>query len=386
MLLLAVAGWGGLRALRGPTVATVAARRGPLVQRVVLTGRVMSAGSVQLGTVTLGTVQDVLVDSGSHVQGGQLLLRLADAEQRAAVAQEMAGLALAKAQLGQVRQVSDRVAVASLQDAQVAVAQAERELQRSESLASSGAISPQAVEAVRDTLTSARTRQAAAQARATGARGSEAQLAGARIAEAQVALELAKARLALTTLLAPAAGVIVERHTEPGDIVQPGKVLLVLARDGGLRLEAQTDEKNLTFLKTGLSAEAVADGVPGQPFPVHLSWISPAVDLDRGNIAVRFAVSAATSWLKPDMTVSINVEIARKQGAPLLPLAAVRDATTERPWVLVVRDGGTLRAAVTVGSRGTDEIEILGGVDGQTDVVVQTGIAEGSKARPNRRE
>jgi len=373
---------GGQRVFRGPNVSCVKAHRGALVQRVVLTGRVITPGKTQIGAATIGTVEDVLVDAGSHVALGEPLVRLNDAEQQAALAQARASVALSSAQLGQVRQVTDRMASASLEEARVNLEQAKRELTRSEQLAQTGAIAPQSVDAARDGVSAASSRLESAQARSAGVRGVDSQFASARIAEARAALSLAEARLALTVLSATANGTILERQVEPGDIIQPGKILLVLARDGEVRLEAQSDEKNLGWFQPGLVAQVVADGLPEQPFSATLSWISPAVDVDRGTVTVRFNVHHPMPALKPDMTVSINLDIARRPKALLLPLSVVRDNATDRPWVLAVKNARTQRINVILGPRATDEVELLSGVDEQTVLVNQTGIAEGTRVRP----
>lgn len=379
--LLGLAFVGGRRLLAGPTVSCVQPHRSALVQRVVLTGRVITPGKTQIGATTIGTVSAVLVNAGSHVNLGQPLVRLNDAEQQAAVAQARANVALSSAQLGQVRQVTDRMATASLDEARVNLEQARRELASSEQLAQSGAIAPQAVDAARDSVTAASSRLASAEARSTGVKGADSQLAGARIAESRAALGLAEARLAQTILSAPADGTVLERQVEPGDIIQPGKVLLVLARDGEVRLEAQSDEKNLGWFLPGLVAQVVADGLPEQPFSATLSWVSPAVDVDRGTVTVRFTVGNPMPALRPDMTVSINLDVTRRPQALLLPLSAVRDNTTDHPWVLAVKNERTQRINVTLGPRATDQVEVLSGVDEQTVLVNQTGIAESTRVR-----
>jgi HlyD family secretion protein len=351
------------------------------VQRVVLTGRVITPGKTQIGATTIGTVSAVLVDAGSRVALGQPLVRLNDSEQQAAVAQARASVALSSAQMGQVKQVTDRMAIASLDEARVNLEQARRELARLEQLAQTGAIAPQSVDSARDNVTSASSRLASAEARSTGVRGADSQLAFARIAESRATLALAEARLAQTVLSAPANGTILERQVEPGDIIQPGKVLLVLARDGEVRLEAQSDEKNLGWFQPGLVAQVVADGLPDQPFAATLSWVSPAVDVDRGTVTVRFTIGNPLPALKPDMTVSINLDITRRPQALLLPLSAVRDNATDHPWVLAVKHERTQRIAVTLGPRAKDQVEVLSGVDERTVLVNQTGIAEDTHVR-----
>ncbi len=353
------------------------------MEKVVLTGRVITPGTSQVGAATLGTVTAVLVDAGSRVTEGQLLLSLDDAEQRAAVAQARAGVTLASAQMGQVRQVSDRVAAANLAEAQGALEQATRERKRTEGLVQAGAISPREVDTARDAELSAASRVAAAEARASGTKGAEAQLAGARVAEARAALALAEARLAQTSLVAPVSGTVLERRVEPGDTVQPGRTLFTIARDGSLRLEAQSDEKNLRWFRPGLAAKAVADGLPDSPFDATLDWISPAVDVERGTVTVRFTLGNPVPSLRPDMTVSINLELSRREGALLVPLEAVRDGTSDHPWVLAVQGERAVRRPVSLGSRDNDEVEVRSGIDARTVLVTTSGIGVGKRVRVN---
>ena len=378
---LSLAGLASWHVGRGRTVACVQPYRGPLVERVVLTGRVITPGTSQLGVVGLGTVSVVEVEEGAKVTAGQPLLRLQDAEQQAALAKARAGMALASAQMGQVRQVTDRVADANLQQARIVLDQARREVARVERLAQSGAISPQEVDRARDAVVTASTQVASAEARATGAKGADAQLAGARIAEARASLKLAEARVAQTILTAPADGTVLKRHVEPGDIVQPGKVLIVLARDGEVRLEAQSDEKNLRWLRPGLMARAVADGHPDRPFEATLDWISPAVDVERGTVTVRFALPHPVAELRPDMTVSINLDVSRRDRALLVSLSAVHDSTSDHPWVLAVRAGRTHRVPVTLGPRGNDVVEVISGLRESAELVAESGLAVGARVR-----
>lgn len=373
--------FGARRAMLGPTVESVRPHRGPLSQRLVLTGRVISAGTAQLGVVTLGTVARVHVDAGTHVTEGQPLLNLSDSEARAAAAQARAGLLLASAQLGQVRKISGQVADAAVNESRVALEQARRELTRTEQLANSGSVAAQAVDTARDTVAAAESRLASAEARAAGARGPESQVAGARIAEARAALEVAEVRLAQTQLLAPAAGTIIERRVEPGDIVQPGKVLLVLARDGEIRLEAQADEKNLAWLKPGLSARVIADGLPERPFVARLDWVSPAVDAERGTVTIKFCLDWPILELKPDMTVSIDLELSRRDNALLVPLEALREEASDHPWVVVLERDRARRVSVVVGARGRKEVELVSGVDEHSSIITTPAIAEGSRVR-----
>lgn len=385
MLILGILGAGAVlgirRAALGVSVDCASPRRGPLVERIVLTGRVISPGTAKLGVAALGIVASVDVDEGSRVSAGQPLLHLKDDEQQAAVAQARAAVASARAQLKKVRRISGRIQDAQVEEAEVALDQAKRELARAEQLAASGAGEQSAVDGAMTAVATASTRLNSARARADGARGPESRLALARVDEAQASLAAAEARLNETVLRAPSDGVVLDREVEPGDIVQPGQILFVAARDGALRLEANADEKNLSLLSLGQRAEVVADGYPDTLFPVRLGWISPAVDGERGTVTLRFDLETPVSKLKPDMTVSINLEVSKPREATLIPISAVRDEASDHPWVLVIKDGRARRTPVLLGARDGKEVEVLSGIDADAVLVNEIGIADGAKVR-----
>ncbi len=94
-------------------------------------------------------------------------------------------------------------------------------------------------------------------------------------------------------------------------MVQPGRTLLVVARDGPTQLSVLPDEKNLAFLRLGQPATASVDAFPDRVFPARVAYIAPAVDLSRGTVEVKLDVPDPPPFLRPDMTVSVNVEVGR---------------------------------------------------------------------------
>ena len=103
------------------------------------------------------------------------------------------------------------------------------------------------------------------------------------------------------------------RAVEPGDIVSPGKRLLVVNSSGETRLTAQIDEKNLPYLKIGQAARASSEAFPERSFAARLYYISPGVDITRGSVEARFRVPEPPDYLRADMTVSIDIGVARKE-------------------------------------------------------------------------
>ena len=155
-------------------------------------------------------------------------------------------------------------------------------------------------------------------------------------------------------------------------MAQPGRSLLTLAAQGSLRIDAGVDEKHLRLLVPGMAARAVADAYPNQPFDARLSTIAPVVDPQRGTVEVRLALDTPPPFLKPDMTVSVELIGGAHKDALVLPSVAVRDADREAPWVLLVQDGRAVKLPVRLGLRGVGSVEVLEGLKAGDEVIPQT--------------
>ena len=382
-LLLALAA----RAASARTVPAYVAERRALVQRVVASGRVMPSARVTLGSLSLARVVEVAVREGDAVRAGRLLLRLDDAEARAALAQARARVQEAAARLDLVRGVTTRTAAESVRRAEIRVAQAERDLERVKQLLDGGSASAAQLEDAEKALVLARSEAetATAQAASLADAGADQRLAAAALRQAQAAAAVAQAKLDEKELRAPADARVLVRGAEPGDVVQPGAALVVLAEAGRTRLTVQPDEKNLAVLREGQEAEAVADAFPAAPFRAAVSYIAPAVDPARGTVEVRLDVPSPPAFLRPDMTVSVNVTVGRRDDALVVPAEAVRDAATD-PWVIRVEGGRAVRRAVKLGLRGEGMLEVVEGLSpGDAVVPPAAGTIEaGTRVRVRR--
>src|SRR5690606_27920605 len=128
------------------------------------------------------------------------------------------------------------------------------------------------------------------------------------------------------------------------------------------RIVATVDEKNLRWLAAGQKASALADAFSGRPFDAALTWVAPSVDLQRGTVEVWLEVAEPPDFLKPDMTVSVEMGVARRDGASTLPAWAIRDAEGGAylgSHVLVMSEGRAVRQPVKLGLRGVGIVEIV---------------------------
>lgn len=385
-MLLALAGGVWLLAgQRGALVQVVPVTRTGIVQSVVATGRLNAPARMDIGAEVTATVLEVRVREGDKVKAGALLIRLSDAEARAALVQAQAALAEARGRATQQTSVAAPVSVQAVVQAQAAFTAAERDHQRARELVAQGFFPQQKLDDARRMLDTARSalQSARVQAQSNQPSGIERTLAVSRVDQSAAAVQIAQARLARLAITSPVDALVLTRSVEPGSMAQPGRVLLTLAAQGGTRIDANIDEKNLRLLTPGMAAKAVADAYPGQPFDAQLNYIAPAVDPQRGTVEVRLAVTNPPAFLRPDMTVSVELVGGVKQDALVLPSGAVRDADREAPWALALQDGRAVRVPVKLGLRGVGAVEILSGLKEGDPVIPQTEKAlPGDRVRP----
>ena len=270
------------------------------------------------------------------------------------------------------------------------VALAEKELKRSQDLLAKGFISQSRVDEAERQSQVARSQWAAAgtQVSAQESQGVEAQQARMQLQEADAALTLAQARLAQTEIRAPAAGVVLERLIEPGDIAQPARRMMTLALDGPARLIVQVDEKNLPLLAPGRAAVAAAEAFANERFESVIAYIAPGVDAARGTVEVRLDIPKPPPFLKADMTVSIDLTGPVLKQALIVPADAVRQLQTDAPYVMVLR-GDTAadtaaRVPVRVGVQTQGRVQILEGLAPGDRVIVTRDIEPGARVRERR--
>ncbi|MBL0140519.1 MAG: efflux RND transporter periplasmic adaptor subunit [Betaproteobacteria bacterium] len=191
------------------------------------------------------------------------------------------------------------------------------------------------------------------------------------------------ARLGYSVIRAPSDGTLIARSVERGDVVQPGKDLMVLSPAGETQLVLQIDERNLSKLRLGQSALASADAFAKQKFPAELVYINPGIDAQRGTLEVKLRVPSPPDYLRQDMTVSVDIEIARHADAIVVPTQALHNGLQPAPWVLKVVEGKARRQPVRTGLRGDRFTQVLEGLRAG-DVVLEGSAAlrDGQHVRP----
>lgn len=381
-------GAGAFWALRVPAAAAVVVQAAPLVRSLQFSARVATASRVDVGATVTGRVAQVVVQEGAAVKAGDVLLQLEDAEGRAALAQAIAGEQQSAARLAGLRSSGRKGAQAGVAQADSVLLAAQAELRRTQDLVARGFLSAARLDEAQRAVSVAQAQQSAAnaQASANNDRGTDVTQAQAQLAVAQATTQAARARLAQTVITAPAAGRVLARAVEPGQIVQPGRTLFTLALTGALQLLAPVDERYLQQLQPGQAAQVRADAFPEQRFATQVLSIAPLVDALRGSVEVKFSMPQAPAFLREDMTLSVEVETARRASALVVPLAALRSPTTadsgnEGATLWLAKDGRVQARKVQLGLRTLQAAEVLQGLAAGDTVLVGAAPPPGARVK-----
>lgn len=310
------------------------------VVTVVAPGRVTVEGAIDV-TGTLAARREMPV--GIAGEGGQVVSVLVDAGQWV--------------RQGQVMAVIDRsvqVQQQSSMAAQVRVAQAnadlaEANLQRALKLVDRGFISKAEVDRLR-----AQRDSAVAQVGVAGAN------LGAMRAQAR--------RL---NVIAPAAGLVLERRVEPGQIVSAGSGMLFrMAKGGEMELRALVGEADLAALAPGVSAEVTPVGF-SKVFVGQVWQVAPVIDPQTRQGTARIALAYAPE-LRPGGFASVKIK-AGTLVAPVLPESAVLSDAQGAYVYVVGKDNKAQRRPVKQGQITAQGIVIVEGLDGSERVVLRAG-------------
>jgi HlyD family secretion protein len=375
-----LAGW----FTRAPSVPAVPLSTAPLVRTLQFSARVATLSRVDIGSTLTGRVLRVDATEGAWVKQGDALARLETDELQAALSQAQASETQAVARLAGLRGSGRSAALANVAQADSVLLAADAELRRTQDLIGRGFVSQARLDEAQRAAAVALAQQAGARAlsAANAEKGTDIVQAQAQLAVAAAASAAARARLDQALITAPADARVLAR------LVQPGRALFSLALAGPLQIVAQVDERFLGQLLPGQTAAVVADAFPQQRFAAQVLSIAPLVDAQRGAIEVKFSVAEPPAFLREDMTLSVEVETARRAQALVLPIAALRGETSAAgsAEVWLSRDGRVEARQVRLGLRTLEAAEVLDGVVAGDFVLLGPAPSPGARVRADTDE
>jgi HlyD family secretion protein len=375
----------GAPLILGPVVIPSLVIRADLVQTLVASGHVETPFRVTVSSQVSGVVAKVPVASGDKVKVGDTLILLDDSTSRAAVLQSQGTVAQADARIRQLKELTLPTAVQTLAKAKVDEVNAQEIYDRTAKLASSGVVTRVARDEAKKNLDIARAQLRSAELAVLGSSegGSDYVLLTTQLSQSQAALAEAQSRLGTYVVKAARDGTVISRTVEVGNVVQPGVELMQLSPSGDARIVVQVDEKNLGLMKLGQSALVSADAYPKETFPATVDFINPSVDLQRASVEVKLAVTDPPKYLREDMTVSVDVEVARKPKALIIAAADLHELKDGTAWVFKIDGGIAKKQFVKVGLVNSGRAEVLEGlIEGDQVIAIKaTTVADGKPVR-----
>ena len=335
----AAGGAGGAGAQNVPNVTVMIPGRVSVQAAITANGTIAARREIPVGIAGEGgQVVRVLVEPGQWVGAGQTLAII----DRSVQSQQAASLA------------------ASIKVAQADADLAQAELERAQALVGRGFISKADMDRKRATRDAA----------------------NARVRVSQAQYQEAVARNGRLNIVAPAAGLVLTRQVEPGQVVGAGSgVLFRMAKGGEMEMLAQLAEADLQRIRVGTQATITPVGTSLQ-IAGQVWQVAPIVNMDTRQGTVRIAVPYSAA-LRPGGFADARLVSGTEQ-APLLPESAVQSGP-EGNSVLVV-DGKNViqRVPVKVGTVTDGGVSIASGLTGNEKVVVLAGafLNPGDKVKP----
>jgi HlyD family secretion protein len=389
-LVPAIAGGGalawffGVPLVFGPVIVASPVVRADLVQTLVASGHVETPFRVSISSQITGVVSVVAVAEGQQVKTGDVLIRLNDDEARATVVQAEGQVAQAEARVRQVRDLTLPSAERGLDEARATLVNVQQIYTRASKLLADGVSTRAAFDEATKNLDIARAQVRNAELTVFSNRpgGSDFTVAETQASQAKATLNAARSRLSYTVINAARDGVLIWREVEVGNVVQPGKELMRLSPDGDMQVAIQLDEKNLGLIALKQPALVSADAFSDETFEASVTFINPAVDLQRASVEVKLSVPAPPAYLRQDMTVSVDIEVAKRPRAIVMPVADIHEIASGKPWILIVENGRAVRRQVTVGLVSAGKAEILSGLqEGAVIVPTESKLVDGQRVR-----
>lgn len=351
VVLLAVAAWamfgrkkadpaaGAAKTAQLPSVTVVVPGRKTVDRTLSATGTLAARREMPVGVAGEGgMITRVLVEPGQWVNSGQVLATV-DRSVQTQTAQSLA--------------------------AQVAVARsdqtlAQAELDRAKQLVDRGFISKA------DLQRRTATRDAAA----------------ARVQVAAASLREANARNGRLDIRAPAAGLVLTRQAEPGQIVSSGSgVLFRMAQGGQIEMRAQLAESDLASLRPGARAEVTPVG-SDRTFTGEVWQVSPVIDPQTRQGIARIALRYDPA-LRPGGFAAATI-VGGAAVAPLLPDSALQSDEKGSFVYIIGQDDKVERRNIKIGQVSDAGVTVISGLDGTERVVRSAGgfLAPGQKVKP----
>lgn len=203
-----------------------------------------------------------------------------------------------------------------------------------------------------------------------------------RVASLDLRIAELRAQLGATKVIAPFDGTVYRTSYKRGEISQVGTPVLWLADLSRLRVRANVDQVDLGRVAIGQRIRITANAWPHREWSAVVTEIVPHVVVkENRSVSESLAmVQPPSNGLVPGMTVDVDILITDVPDVLQVPATSVhRDGGV--PFVYVVAGDQVRRVTVALGRHSISTVEIVGGVDAETEVVVghANGLEDGAR-------
>ena len=173
-------------------------------------------------------------------------------------------------------------------------------------------------------------------------------------------VEMQQTRVRRATLRAPFAGVIGLKMTEQGQWLAAGSPAFNLAQLDPLRVQARVPERFYREVRPGTPVSVTFDALPGETTRVAVDSVVAVSDLETRSFTARADIPNSEGRLAPGMSARLEFQVGGESSAPVLQVPA--DALVRRYdgsiVVWVVREGSAVPLIVTAGRRSGRYVEV----------------------------
>lgn len=361
------------------------ARPGYLGSRVIFTGTTRPNQDVVLRAQVEGQVLSLGVDVGDQVTQGQVLARLDAALLRAAVIEAESELAARRSEVVQAQAQVNNARIA-VEQARLNLEQSQADAARLKQLLESGAIAAQAAEQAETTARTQRQVLASTQAQVKTAQEGVTIAQGRVLAQAAI-VKQTQARLQYALIRSPLNGVVLERLTETGNLLQPGDELLRIGNLNQLRVVVELSEREAADLQVGQAAQISLDAAPNAPLSGRVTRISPAADATARLVPVEIVINNPQQRFGAGLLARVTFA-GEAQARIVIPQSALAgedegNVSVKEGQVYVVNNNQVEVRPVQLGNRRNGQVEIISGLNPGERFVVRSGrpLRDGDRVR-----
>jgi cobalt-zinc-cadmium efflux system membrane fusion protein len=190
------------------------------------------------------------------------------------------------------------------------------------------------------------------------------------------ALEAAKTMSPVATLVAPIAGVVVDRQVGPGQFLQAGAAppVFTIADPSTVWLLANVRESDAALVHLKQAMEVRVPAYPQRVFKATVTYVAALVDPVTHRLPVRAEIDNRDGALKPEMFASFRIVTSDATRAPAVPEAAVvYEGEAAHVWV-VAGDGLLALRPIRTGRNNDGLVEVLDGLKPGEQIVTKGGL------------